>query len=252
MVLARPNPRWHRLLGLDGALHRAFSSHSSQNHYEILGIDRTATTKEIKAAYYKLSKKYHPDTGGTKEDAEKFQQVASAYEVLGSEDKRRAYDGMFVRQRQTWNSGGVRSAGGYGPGRTTKQYTDVDIDLKTFEHFQRSTRMRKKFHDHWEMPDEFFAEFGGRKFKSRYDQGDQAPSNSNYKDSRAAERERQERKMHEEMEKERLKQRYPLPTFEQLLRQEQERKAREQRTLNVAIGTLSFVVLLVLTIIKTR
>ncbi|KAK0417213.1 hypothetical protein QR680_012885 [Steinernema hermaphroditum] len=222
-------------------LSRFFSSGTIENHYEVLGVDRTATPREIKAAYYSLSKKYHPDTSGKNDDADKFQQVASAYEVLGSEEKRRAYDATFVRQRQTWNSNGARMSGGYGPGRPTRQYTDVDIDLKT---------MRKKFHDHWEMPDEFFAEFGGRKFRSRYDGGDQAPTNSNYKDSRAAERERQERKLHEEMETERLKQRYPLPTFEQLLRQEEERKTKEQRTLNLAVGTMGFLVLLVLTIIK--
>ncbi|TKR78070.1 hypothetical protein L596_018937 [Steinernema carpocapsae] len=247
--------RSNTLFGSPLVLKRYLSAHATQNHYDVLGVDRTSSSKQIKAAYYSLSKKYHPDSNnGNKETADKFQRVAAAYEILGSDDKRRAYDATFVRQRQnSWNAQGVRRTGGYsGPGRPAKQYTDPDIDLKTFEHFQRSTRMRQKFHDHWDMPDEFFAEFGGRKFRSRYDKGDQMPSSSNYKDSRAAEREREERKIQEEIERQRKKERYPLPKFEQLIQQEQERKAREQRSLNLAVGAVSFIVLLVVTILKIQ
>lgn len=54
-----------------------------------------------------------------------------------------------------------------------KQYTDIDIDYKTFEQFQRNTRRRRQFHSHFEMPDEFSAEFGGKRsrvFKSEYEE----------------------------------------------------------------------------------
>jgi DnaJ-class molecular chaperone len=51
-------------------------------HYDHLGINPGATQGEIKAAYYKLSKVYHPDTNeGSKEAAEKFRTISEAYEV---------------------------------------------------------------------------------------------------------------------------------------------------------------------------
>lgn len=60
------------------------------NYYEILGISKDATQSEIKSAYRKLSKKYHPDMEGG--DDEKFKQINEAYGVLGDEQKRSQYD----------------------------------------------------------------------------------------------------------------------------------------------------------------
>lgn len=61
------------------------------DYYEVLGIDRTASQDEIKKAYRKLSRKYHPDIAGA-EFEEKFKEVNTAYEVLSDDDKRRMYD----------------------------------------------------------------------------------------------------------------------------------------------------------------
>jgi len=64
-----------------------------KDYYEILGVDKTASQEEIKKAYRKLAKKYHPDVNkGNKEAAEKFKEINEAYEVLGDEEKRRKYD----------------------------------------------------------------------------------------------------------------------------------------------------------------
>ena len=61
--------------------------------YEILGVPRTATQDEIKKAYKKLVKKYHPDLNPNNPEAEeKFKEVAVAYEILGDEQKRKLYD----------------------------------------------------------------------------------------------------------------------------------------------------------------
>ncbi|XP_039670048.1 dnaJ homolog subfamily A member 3, mitochondrial-like isoform X1 [Perca fluviatilis] len=61
--------------------------------YEVLGVSRTATQKDIKKAYYQLAKKYHPDTNPDEPEAkEKFAKLAEAYEVLSDEVKRKQYD----------------------------------------------------------------------------------------------------------------------------------------------------------------
>uniref|UniRef100_A0A3Q1ILZ8 DnaJ homolog subfamily A member 3, mitochondrial n=1 Tax=Anabas testudineus TaxID=64144 RepID=A0A3Q1ILZ8_ANATE len=66
---------------------------NSQDFYEILGVSRTATQKDIKKAYYQLAKKYHPDTNPDDPEAkEKFAKLAEAYETLSDEVKRKQYD----------------------------------------------------------------------------------------------------------------------------------------------------------------
>ena len=62
----------------------------SSNYYEILGINKSASDDEIKKAYRKLAKEYHPDTGAG--DPEKMRILNDAYAVLGDPDKRAGYD----------------------------------------------------------------------------------------------------------------------------------------------------------------
>ncbi|EJX00689.1 protein containing Heat shock protein DnaJ, partial [gut metagenome] len=57
--------------------------------YEILGVSRDATQEEIKKAYRKLARQYHPDINKEPDAEEKFKEINGAYEVLGNEDKRR-------------------------------------------------------------------------------------------------------------------------------------------------------------------
>ena len=65
-----------------------------RDYYEVLGVDKNATDEELKRAYRKLAKKYHPDANpDNKKEAEaKFKEVNEAYETLSDSQKRKMYD----------------------------------------------------------------------------------------------------------------------------------------------------------------
>ena len=66
-----------------------------KDYYDILGVSRNSSEKEIKAAFRKLARKYHPDTNkGNKQAEERFKEINEAYEVLGDPEKRRRYDAL--------------------------------------------------------------------------------------------------------------------------------------------------------------
>ena len=66
---------------------------AERNYYDILGVSKTASADEIKTAYRKLAKQYHPDLHPTDEEcAKKFKEVAEAYEVLSDPQKKSNYD----------------------------------------------------------------------------------------------------------------------------------------------------------------
>ena len=65
-----------------------------KDYYEILGVKREATAAEIKSAYRKLARKYHPDVNKTPEAEAKFKDINEAYEVLGDDAKRKRYDSL--------------------------------------------------------------------------------------------------------------------------------------------------------------
>ncbi len=102
-----------------------------QDYYETLGVDRNASEKEIKSAYRKLARKWHPDlhSAGEKEKAEEqFKKINEAYEVLKDPEKRKRYDQLGSRwkdgqdfsgfQQGRPDMGGVRyySSGDFGGG----------------------------------------------------------------------------------------------------------------------------------------
>jgi len=86
------------------------------DHYTTLGVNKQASSDEIKKAYRKLASQHHPDKGG---DKEKFQEIQAAYAILGDEGKRAEYD----NPQPQWNNAGagfggfediLRNFGGFG------------------------------------------------------------------------------------------------------------------------------------------
>ncbi len=81
------------------------------DYYRTLGVPRTASDKEIKAAFRKLARQYHPDVNKSKEAEAKFKEVTEAYEVLGDPEKRRKYDAVGSHTYQAWRQAGSPGAG---------------------------------------------------------------------------------------------------------------------------------------------
>ncbi|MBQ3571302.1 MAG: J domain-containing protein, partial [Clostridia bacterium] len=85
----------------------------AKNYYEILGVDNKASQADIKSAYRKLAKLYHPDLHPNDEScAQKFKEINEAYEVLGDANKRSNYDQFGSADGQSFFGGGAGSGFG--------------------------------------------------------------------------------------------------------------------------------------------
>ncbi len=116
---------------------------AKKDYYRTLGVGENASADEIKRAYRRLAKKYHPDaTGGDKAKEAKFKEITEAYETVGDEKKRSAYD---VERKNPFAGGVPPGAGGPFPGgfrggawRTTPGGGRANIDVE--ELFNRHER----------------------------------------------------------------------------------------------------------------
>ncbi|MDO4437278.1 MAG: J domain-containing protein [Coriobacteriaceae bacterium] len=84
---------------------------SAKNFYDVLGVSKNASDKDIKSAFRKLAQKYHPDRGG---DEAKFKEISEAYDTLSNPEKRKEYDMMLQFGGIPGAGGGYGYAGGAG------------------------------------------------------------------------------------------------------------------------------------------
>ena len=101
---------------------------AKQDYYELLGVPRKATAKEIRTSFRKLARKYHPDLNpGDKSSEEKFKQLQEAYDVLSDSKKRQIYD-QYGFYSDNMPPGGP----GAGPGRDGEA-PDVNFDFGGYD-----------------------------------------------------------------------------------------------------------------------
>ena len=108
-----------------------------KDYYEILGVKRDSTDAEIKSAYRKLARKYHPDVNKTKEAESKFKDINEAYEVLGDKQKRERYDSLGSNWQggQSYTPPPGFEQFGFGNGQGYQSYNFSGEDLGGFSDF---------------------------------------------------------------------------------------------------------------------
>ena len=114
------------------------------DHYEVLGVDKTATTDEIKKAYRKLARELHPDVNPTPDASDRFKDVTHAYDVLSDPQQRQQYDlgpsngfggggqgfGGFSDIFETFFGGGAPGSGGSGAAPRSRKERGGDALLR--------------------------------------------------------------------------------------------------------------------------
>jgi curved DNA-binding protein len=104
-----------------------------RDYYEVLGVPRAASQKEIKSAFRKLARKYHPDVNpDNPEAAEKFKEINEANEVLSDPEKRKKYDqlGPDWEQYEAWQRAGRPEGAPFGQGGRVEYRTVSPEDLE--------------------------------------------------------------------------------------------------------------------------
>ncbi|MFP4402606.1 MAG: DnaJ C-terminal domain-containing protein [Candidatus Nanoarchaeia archaeon] len=123
---------------------------ADKNYYDILGVDKSASKDEIKKAYKKLARKYHPDVSSEKDADSKFKEINEAAEVLLDDEKKQRYDTYGSADGPQGFGGGSGGFGGFGGGGFDPRDFGINID-DIFEGFgfggfggSSSSRRRQK------------------------------------------------------------------------------------------------------------
>lgn len=120
---------------------------ATRDFYEVLGVSKSASDREIKAAYRKLALEWHPDRNKTIEAEKKFKEINEAYEVLGDPKKKQTYDQVGHAAFSQGARSGAGQYGGFGQGPFTYTYR-TSGGASPFEGFD--------FSDPFEIFEQFF------------------------------------------------------------------------------------------------
>ncbi|XP_075065138.1 dnaJ homolog subfamily B member 9 [Mixophyes fleayi] len=114
---------------------------AKKTYYDILGVPKNASERQIKKAFHKLAMKYHPDKNKSPDAEAKFQEIAEAYETLSDENKRKEYD-QFGHDAFT-------NAGRGSSEKNFDHYFNFDL-FKEFDFFgeNQNTRSKRHFENH--------------------------------------------------------------------------------------------------------
>ena len=118
---------------------------NKRDYYEVLGVDKNASEADIKSAFRKLAKKYHPDVSKEENAAEKFKEAQEAYAVLSDPEKRKQYD-QFGHSAFTNANGGFSGFEGFDFGNVSDIFEDLfgGMGFGSRESRSRSTNSPKK------------------------------------------------------------------------------------------------------------
>ncbi len=120
------------------------------NYYQILGLQRDVSQEEIKKAYRRIAKQYHPDSNpGNREAEKKFKEASEAYEVLSNEEKRENYDHKLIAEQKKSTGESFANFFGFRPsdsktdeGKNRKTSNTKTNPLDTTEMFERYMGIR--------------------------------------------------------------------------------------------------------------
>lgn len=103
-----------------------------RDYYEVLGVSRNATADEIKSAYRKLAKQYHPDLNKSPDAPEKFKEVTEAYETLSDESKRKQYDAFGFGAFNNGQNGFGQQQSGFNSSTSGFDFDDIQDMFSSF------------------------------------------------------------------------------------------------------------------------